>query len=80
LLEYKNNKKPWSEYRTPLLEYFIQEGFVSKNQHLFIPRGSMREDIIWEIHNGILSGNFGMVKTQSLVEENNQWLGIAKDF
>jgi hypothetical protein len=39
----------------------------------------MRENLIWELHIGILSGPFGMVKTQSLVEENYQWLGIAKD-
>jgi hypothetical protein len=39
----------------------------------------MRENLIWELHNGILSGNFFMVKTQSLVEENYQWLGISKD-
>lgn len=38
-----------------------------KDNQLCVPRGSMRENLIQEKHNGALSGHFGVNKTQELV-------------
>jgi hypothetical protein len=46
------NKSKW-------LEYMLHEGLLFKNSKLFIPKCSMRENLIKEKNNGGLSGNFG---------------------
>ena len=67
---WKACKDPWRCNKTPYLDYFIQEGFLFKNHQLCIPRGSMRDNLIRELHNGWLSGHFGMDKTKELLEEH----------
>ena len=66
---WKYCKVPCSFDRTMFLDYHIQEGFLSKNQKLYIPQGSVRLNLIKEIHGGGLGGNFGMDKTTTLVKE-----------
>lgn len=61
------------------LDYHIQEGFLFKNQELYIPQGSMRLDLIKELHSGGLDGDFGMDKTTMLVKKRYFWPRINKD-
>ena len=42
-------------------------------------RGSMRENLIEEKHNGSLSGHFGTNKTLDLVQRYYFWLKLARD-
>lgn len=65
---WKSNKEPWSGEQIPFLGCFIQEGFLFRNQQLCIPRGSMRENLVREMHNGVLGGHLGMDKIYALVE------------
>jgi hypothetical protein len=52
---WKACKAPWSVNRTMFLDYHIQEGFLFKNQQLCIPQGSVRLNLIKELHGGVLS-------------------------
>ena len=62
-------KEPWSGDITPYMDNFIQEGFLFKNHQLCIPRETLGENLIRELHNGGLSGHFGVEKTRVLVEK-----------
>ena len=61
------------------LDYHIQEGFLFKNYQLCIPQGSMRLNLIKEIHGGGLGAHFGMDKTTTLVKERYFKSSITKD-
>lgn len=49
--------------------YLVQDGFVFFMNYLYIPRGSLREHLIGELHKGGLGGHLGLGKTIALVEE-----------
>ena len=49
-------------------EYFMQDDYLFKGKQLCIPIGSMRENIIRELHSSVLSGHFGKDKTLSLIK------------
>ena len=66
-------KEPWSVDRTIFFYYQIQEGFLFKNKQLCIPQGSVRLNLIKELHGGGLGGLFGMDKTATLVKERYFW-------
>ena len=51
------------------LDYHIQEGFLFENKKLCLPQGSMRLNIVKELHVGGLGGHFGMDKAAILVKE-----------
>ena len=67
----------WRECRAPNLtdhiskydKYFIQEGMLFKGILLFIPRSSMRLNLIKEKHSGGLARHFGIDKIMSLLKE-----------
>jgi hypothetical protein len=48
--------------------YHLQEGYLFWDNKFCIPKTSMREFLIWEIHVGGLSGYFGRNKTIKEVE------------
>jgi hypothetical protein len=50
-------------------ELFMQYGYLFKGKQLCIPIGSMRENIVIELHSSVLEGNFGKDKTISLIED-----------
>ena len=60
-------------------EYLIQEGMLFKGIQLFIPRSSMRLNLIKEKHFGGLAGHFGIDNTLSLVKDKYYWPQIYKD-
>ena len=43
-------------------EYFMQDDYLFKGKQLCIPIGSMRENIIRELHSSGLAGHFGKDK------------------
>ena len=76
---WKACKEPWSMDITPYLEYHIQEGFLFKNHQLCIPQGSLRLNLVKELHNGGLGGHFGIDETTVLVKERYCWPSINMD-
>ncbi|PKI36113.1 hypothetical protein CRG98_043495 [Punica granatum] len=52
-----------------LKDFFLQDGFLFKNNCLCIPRCSLREAIVKEAHDGGLGGHFGRDKTLALIKE-----------
>lgn len=56
-VEYKNH------FHSEYVEYSLQSNLFFKGNQLCVPRGSIRENLIQEKHNGALSGHFGITKT-----------------
>ena len=44
-----------------------------------VPRGSIRENLIQEKHNGRISGYFGVRKTPKLVQRFYYWPKLVRD-
>jgi hypothetical protein len=49
-------------------DYTIQDGYLFKANKLCIPRTSVRDFLVWELHAGGLVGHFGQDKTIEEVE------------
>jgi hypothetical protein len=60
-------------------EYCMQDGYLFKGKQLCIPIGSMRENIIRELHSSGLVRNFGKDKMLSLIEDKYYWSKMKKD-
>jgi hypothetical protein len=75
-----NFGKIWELCKTGRHEdYFLQDGFLFKGVLLCIPKCSLREYIIKELHSGGLGGHFGRDKTVGLVKEKYFWPTIYRD-
>ena len=61
------------------VEYFMQDGYLFKGKQLCIPIGSMRKNIIEDLHSSGLEGHFGKDKTLALIEDKYYWLNMKKD-
>ncbi|KAK9920990.1 hypothetical protein M0R45_029522 [Rubus argutus] len=75
-----NFGKIWELCKTGRHEdYFLQDGFLFKGVLLCIPKCSLKEYIIKELHSGGLGGHFGRDKTIGLVKEKYFWPTIYRD-
>ena len=64
-----HNRRQW-------LDYMLHEGLLFRNSKLFIPKCSMRENLIQEKHSGGLSRHFGQDKTFSQLSTFYLWPGM----
>uniref|UniRef100_A0A2N9IG07 RNA-directed DNA polymerase n=1 Tax=Fagus sylvatica TaxID=28930 RepID=A0A2N9IG07_FAGSY len=60
-------------------DYTIQNGYLFKANKLCIPRTSVRDFLVWELHAGGLAGHFGRDKTIEEVERQFYWPGLKRD-
>ena len=59
--------------------FFLQDGYLFKANKLCIPRTSVRDFIVWELHTGGMSCHFGRDKTIVVVEESFFWPNFQRD-
>lgn len=62
-----------NHFHSEYTNYTLRNGSLLKGKKLFVPKGSMRENLIQEKHNGSLSRHFGLRKTLDLVERFYFW-------
>ena len=59
-------------------ENFMQDAYLFKGKQLCNPIGSMRENIIRELHSNGLAGYFRKDKMLALIEDKYYWLKMRK--
>ncbi|XP_071708866.1 uncharacterized protein [Rutidosis leptorrhynchoides] len=60
-------------------DYVEQDGFLFKGSRLCIPKDSIRELLIREVHGGVLASHFGINKTLDILSEHFYWPCMDKD-
>lgn len=68
-----------NHFHSEYADYTLQNGLLFRGGQLCVPKGSMRENLIQEKHNGCLSGHFGLNKTLELVQHFYYWPKIQRD-
>ncbi|CAM8975442.1 unnamed protein product [Rhodiola kirilowii] len=68
----------WKELNAGLAHepFLLQDGFLFYRNRLCIPRSSLREELISEVHR---EGHFGRDKTFALVEDRYYWPHLRRD-
>jgi hypothetical protein len=73
----------WSNLKSKITitggNYSLRDEYLYFGTRLCIPRGSLRELIITELHGGGLAGHFGYDKTFALVADRFYWPRLRKD-
>ena len=64
---------------TEFSEYVLRDGYLFKGNRLCVPKTSLRDFLIWEIHAGGLAGHFGRNKTILAVEDQFYWPSLKKN-
>jgi hypothetical protein len=65
--------------RSPSMEYMIKEGLLFKGSQIYIPKCSMRNNLLKENLNGGLVGFFGHDKTFSQLNYSYFYPGMRSD-
>ena len=63
----------------PSARFTLVDDYLFKGLKLCIPRTSLREQLIIELHSNGLGGHFGQTKTTAMVEERYYWPHLRKD-
>ncbi|CAL2236680.1 unnamed protein product [Prunus armeniaca] len=61
------------------VDFITRYRFLFRGTQLCIPRTSLHEFLVWELHGGGLTGHFGKDKTIALVEDRFYWLSLKRD-
>ena len=56
-----------------------QDGFLFQGNQLFIPRSSLREQVVWELHGRGLGDHMGRGKAIAFVDEQYYWPQLKRD-
>ena len=60
-------------------DYTLIDGYLLKGGRICVPKGSLREFIIQELHGGGMAGHFGQDKTYFLVADRFYWPNMRRD-
>jgi hypothetical protein len=76
---YEASENPILKDISQWTEYMIQDGLLFRGNQLYIPKCSMRENLLKEKHSGGLTGHFGHDKTFSKLNCAYFWPGMRTD-
>jgi hypothetical protein len=74
--DYEACENPFWGDIIPCIEYLIQDGLLFKGSQLYIPRCSMRDNLLKEKHSGGLVEHIGHDKTYEKLSYSYYWPGM----